>query len=82
MYTYTSKTGAKTMSREYTIKLIELAEEGVVSWESIAKSALSYMSEADVEDMAITEGFVEEEDEEEESDPIDDWNYVGSRHHY
>jgi hypothetical protein len=70
------------MSREYTIKLIELAEEGVVSWESIAKSALSYMSEADVEDMAITEGFVEEEDEEEESDPIDDWNYVGSRHHY
>jgi hypothetical protein len=81
MYTYTSKTGAKTMSREYTIKLIELAEEGVVSWESIAKSALSYMSEADVEDMAITEGFVEEEDEE-ESDPIDDWNYVGSRHHY
>ena len=69
------------MSREYTIKLIELAEEGVVSWESIAKSALSYMSEADVEDMAITEGFVEEEDEE-ESDPIDDWNYVGSRHHY
>ena len=68
------------MSRQYTIKLIELAEEGIVSWESIAKSAMMYMSEADVQDMAECEGFVEVE--EEEDDPMDDYNYVGSPHHY
>ena len=51
------------MSRKYTIKMIELAEEGVISWESIARSALSYMSEADVEDMAECEGFVEVDEE-------------------
>ena len=47
------------MSRTYTNKLFELAENGVVSWESIAVSALRYMSEADVQDMAECEGFLE-----------------------
>jgi hypothetical protein len=43
------------------------------------------MSEAEVKDMcAVNEFFAYEEDEEEEdeSDPLDDFNYVGSRHHY
>lgn len=53
------------MSRTYTNKLFELAENGVVSWESIAVSALRYMSEADVQDMAECEGFVEVDEEEE-----------------
>ena len=56
------------MSRTYTNKLFELAENGVVSWESIAVSALRYMSEADVQDMAECEGFVDVEDAEEEDD--------------
>ena len=54
------------MSRTYTNKLFELAENGVVSWESIAVSALRYMSEADVQDMAECEGFVEVDELEEE----------------
>ena len=53
------------MSRTYTNKLFELAENGVISWESIAVSALRYMSEADVQDMAECEGFVEVDEEEE-----------------
>jgi hypothetical protein len=67
------------MSREYTCKLYELAEEGVVSWESIAKSCLSYMSESSVEDMAITEGFIEDvelyddEDREDEVSEATEW---------
>ena len=56
------------MSRTYTNKLFELAENGVISWESIAVSALRYMSEADVQDMAECEGFVDVEDAEEEDD--------------
>ena len=38
--------------REYTCKLIEMAEDGVISWEQLAREATLYMSEADVEDMA------------------------------
>lgn len=56
------------MSREYTNRLFELAENGLVSWESLAVSALRYMSEADVQDMAECEGFVDVEPEEEEDD--------------
>jgi hypothetical protein len=70
------------MSREYTCKLYDLVDEGVITWEQIAKAALSYMSEYDVKDMAITEELVVEEEDEEGEDPMDDFNYVGSRHHY
>lgn len=63
------------MSREYTCKLYELAEEGLVSWETIAKACLSYMSEHDVKDMAITEELVieEEEDSEYEVSEATEW---------
>lgn len=37
--------------RKYTNLFLELADEGVISWQSIAEMALSYMSEDDVEDM-------------------------------
>lgn len=49
--------------RKATNELIELAEQGVVSWESIALSCLRYMSEADVQDMGESEGFLDSEDE-------------------
>ena len=71
--------------RETTIKLLELADEGVISWETIARSCLCYLSEDEVEDMArVNELLFEEEEEEEEEDDdiMDDYNYVGSRHHY
>lgn len=40
------------MAREATNKLIEFAEEGILSWEEIARAALCYLSEDDVIDMA------------------------------
>jgi hypothetical protein len=58
-----------TSARHYTNKLHELADEGLLSWETIAKSCLQYMSEADVEDMALSDGLIEEEEEEEENLP-------------
>jgi hypothetical protein len=51
------------MPREMTNKLYDLVDEGVLTWEQIGKAALSYMSESSVADMAETEGFVEEYDE-------------------
>lgn len=41
--------------REYTNKLVGMAEDGLITWESLAHACLGYMSEADVEDMATTE---------------------------
>lgn len=52
--------------REATIKLIDLAEDGVISWETIARAALSYMSEDEVADMAQCNGFIEEDEEEDD----------------
>ena len=74
--------------RETTIKLLNLANEGVISWETLARSCLCYLSEDEVEDMArVNEILFEEEEEEdepeeEEYDIMDDYNYVGSHHHY
>ena len=40
------------MVRKYTNALIELAEEGAVNWEGIARECLQRMSEDDVKEMA------------------------------
>ena len=47
--------------RKATNKVIDLAEEGVLSWEAIARAALNYMSEDDVKDMAEYNEFIEDE---------------------
>ena len=53
--------------RKYTNLFLELADEGAISWQSIAEMALSYMSEDDVEDMFhsndLDEFYQEDEDE-------------------
>jgi len=70
-------------SRPVTCELLDLAEQGVVDWETVARAALVWMSEHDVEQFARANEFIVEADEdEEESDPMDDFNYVGSPHHY
>ena len=45
------------MVREVTCKLLELAVEGIISWQAIAEMALQYMSEDDVADMAKANGI-------------------------
>jgi len=52
-------------ARKVTNQVIENVENGLISWESIARSCLNYMSEYDVADMAESEGLVIEDDEEE-----------------
>jgi hypothetical protein len=56
-------------SRQATRKVIELADEGVLTWEQVARDCMNYMSEDEVADMArgndYFEGFQEEEDEDE-----------------
>ena len=38
--------------RTATCKVIELVKNGVLSWETVARECLQYMSEDDVADMA------------------------------
>ena len=59
------------MVREVTNTLIELAEYGLLDWESIATACLTYMSEDEVADMAHINEFLtgdEDEDESEETE--------------
>lgn len=57
--------------RKATNKVIEMAEEGVLSWETIARAALNYMSEDEVAAMAWYNDFIEDEDEEEDEEEDD-----------
>lgn len=71
-------------SRDYALRLVD---DGLVTAESMLLAALKYMSTDDVRDMLdaneLSPRFAEDEDEEEdEDDPLDNFNYVGSRHHY
>ena len=58
-------------------KLIDLAESGVLDWETIAREALQVMSEDEVEDMANGAGWLDDIEEEDiendcEDDEVDD----------
>lgn len=63
-----------------------LVEDGMVDPMLMLRAALGWMSHDEVRDMLdaneLSPRFSEEEDEEDERDPMDDFNYVGSRHHY
>ena len=66
--------------RTQTNKLIDMMDEGLISAQSVAEMALAYMSEDDVADMMRANDILDEESA--EDNPMDDFNYVGSRHHY
>lgn len=69
--------------REYTRKLLEAIQEGMIDRDTVITAALQHMSEDEVRDMCEANGFFEhEEEDEEELDPIDDSNWVGSKWHY
>lgn len=54
-----------------TCRLIDLAENGMISWENLTRNLLTWMSEEDVAAFANSEGYFEgyfdEEDEETDS---------------
>ena len=49
--------------RKVTCKLLEMADEGLISYKTLAECALKYMGEDDVRDMAAANELLEEEDE-------------------
>ena len=69
---------------------LELVDSGFVSAESLLTAALMYMGADEVRDMLdsneLSPRFSEDDEDgltdEEVEDALDDFNYVGSRHHY
>ena len=60
------------MPTSTSAKLIDLAESGVLDWETIAREALQAMSEDDIEDMANGAGWLDDIEEEDFDDDCED----------
>jgi len=56
----------RSTARKVTNKLLEMIEEGVLDRDALILGCLHYMSEDDVADMAQSEGFLGDEDDEDE----------------
>ena len=71
--------------RDYALQLVD---DGVVDPMMLLTAALNWMSHDEVREMLdaneLSPRFSEDEEDEEDAgnDPLDDFNYVGSRHHY
>ena len=61
------------MSREYTNKLLELVEDGLLDRDTVIMACVKYMSESDVQDMMESNEFILEEDEDED-DEDSEWD--------
>jgi hypothetical protein len=55
------------VSRKVTAEVLDLAEQGVIDWESLARDALGWMSEAEVSQFAQHNGYIVN-DEDDEAD--------------
>ena len=56
------------MARYATCKLLEMAENESLSWETIARECLEFMSEDDVRSMAEANDWIEDPEEDEDLD--------------
>jgi len=53
-------------TRKVTKQLLEMIEDGILDPQTVLEACLSYMSEADVADMAHSNEFLEEEEDEDD----------------
>jgi hypothetical protein len=51
-------------SRPVTSELLDLAEQGVLTWEQLARDALGWMSEAEVQQFAQANDYLQEQEDE------------------
>ncbi len=51
-------------SRPVTSELLDLAEQGVIDWETLARDALGWMSEAEVAEFAQRNDYIMETEDE------------------
>ena len=67
LITLITKGYSKTMAtRKVTNQLLELIEDGILDPQTVLEACLQYMSEDDVADMAHSNEFLEEEEDDAE----------------
>jgi len=54
------------MTREYTNKLYEMLEDGLIDKDVLINAFCSYMSEDDIKDLMECNEFIQEEDDDDE----------------
>jgi hypothetical protein len=60
--------------REYTTKLLEMMDEGLITAESVSEMCLAYMSEDDVKDMCRANDILDEDEEDDgQPDEAQEW---------
>jgi hypothetical protein len=67
------------MTRKVTIKLLEMLEEGVIQPDTVIMACLKYMSEDEVANMAHINGFLDDEDDDDEVDEYHRWDVEGDQ---
>ncbi len=68
-------------ARKYTNKILDRVDEGALHPDFLIQNLLMWMSEAQVKE--FYESVIDCDDEEDADEAaLDDFNYVGSRHHY
>jgi hypothetical protein len=53
-------------SRPVTSELLDMAEQGMLDWETLARDALGWMSEAEVAEFAKRNDYITDTDEDDE----------------
>ena len=53
-------------SRPVTSELLDMAEQGMLDWETLARDALGWMSEAEVAEFARRNDYITDTDEDDE----------------
>ena len=56
------------MTRQYTNKLLEMVDEGILDRDSVIMACVKYMSEDEVRDMMHCNEFIEDEEETEDEE--------------
>jgi|688.fasta_scaffold35191_14 hypothetical protein len=70
-------------SRVFSHALLSAVEQGLFDKDNLINDLVGWMSEADVEEFVRKNDLLELVGlPDEESDPMDDFNYVGNRSHY
>jgi hypothetical protein len=59
-----------TQSRKFTVKFIEAMEEGIIDPKLLAQNLMGYMSEREVESFARSEGYFDQEEEDDAGLPL------------
>lgn len=55
----------KISTREYSVKLLDMVEEGILDKDAVICAMINYMSESDVRNMMEVNEFISDDDEDE-----------------